>query len=134
MHDPGRPRCIPRRRSARLRLLQGVAMHRLSVAIAVSVLSCAAWGEQAADAGGHAWVAHSNAYTNKLLEVQFAHDPERGSRQGLAQFDELISNPTLADEMVERHELEKVLAGLDAARRTVTDKKVQEDLDILHKA
>jgi len=112
-------------------------MHRLSVGIAASMLSCAAWGQQGASADAHAekaWVGRSNAFTNKLLEVEFAHTPERGSRQGLAQFDERISNPTLADEMAKRHELEAVLGGLDAARRTEADKKVQEDLDILHKA
>src|SRR4029077_12500245 len=112
-------------------------MDRWTVAIAASVLSCAAWGQQGAGANSQAekaWVARSNAYTNKLLEVEFAHTPERGSRQGLAQFDERISDPTRADEMAKRHELEAVLAGLDAARRNETDKKVQEDLDILHKA
>jgi len=112
-------------------------MHRLSIAIAASVLSCTAWSEQGASTGvpvEKAWVARSNAFTNKLLEVEFAHAPERGSRQGLAQFDERISSPTLADEMAERHQLEAVLAGLDAARRAETDKKVQEDLDILRRA
>ena len=112
-------------------------MHRLSVVIAASVLSSAAWGQPGASTATHgdqAWVARSNTYTNKLLEVEFAHTPERGSRQGLAQFDERISNPTLADDLAKRRELEAVLAGLDAARRTEADKKVQEDLDILHKA
>ena len=80
------------------------------------------------------WIARSNGYTQKLLDVELAHRPERGSREGLAQFDALISTPTLADEMQRRHELEKVLAGIDAARAGETDKKVREDMEILHKA
>jgi uncharacterized protein (DUF885 family) len=50
------------------------------------------------------------------------------------QYDELISNPTLADQLAERRELETVLARLDAARAHETDTKVVQDLDILHKA
>lgn len=112
-------------------------MHRLTIAIAASALSCTAWGQQGASTGGpaeKAWVARSDVFTNKLLEVEFAHAPERGSRQGLAQFDERISNPTLADELAERRELEAALGSLDVARRAEMDKKVQEDLDILRKA
>jgi uncharacterized protein (DUF885 family) len=81
-----------------------------------------------------AWIEHSNSFTQRLLDVQLAHTPEQGSRQGLAQFDERISKPTLADELAERHELETVMATIDAARAKETDKRVQEDLDILHKA
>jgi uncharacterized protein (DUF885 family) len=81
-----------------------------------------------------AWIERSNSFTQQLLDVQLAHTPEQGSRQGLAQFDERISKPTLADELAERHELETVMATIDAARAKETDKRVQEDLDILHKA
>jgi hypothetical protein len=80
------------------------------------------------------WIARSNAYTQKLLDVELEHRPERGSREGLAQFDALISNPTLADEMRRRHQLEKVMAGIDAARPREYDQKVREDMEILHKA
>jgi hypothetical protein len=31
------------------------------------------------------WVKRSNQYTQMLLDVQFKHSPEGGSRQGLAQ-------------------------------------------------
>ena len=112
-------------------------MRRLSVAIAASALSCVAWGQEAASTAPRvekAWIERSNGYTNKLLAIELEHAPERGSRQGLAKFDERISNPTLADEQARRHELEAVLATLDAASRSEADKKVQEDLDILHKA
>jgi uncharacterized protein (DUF885 family) len=105
--------------------------------MAVGALSCVAWSAQSATDAAHAekaWVTRSDSYTDKLLEVEFRHIPERGSRQGLAQFDERISNPTLADEQARRRELEAVLATLDTQRRMESDKRVQEDLEILHKA
>jgi len=86
------------------------------------------------NSSGQAWVERSNTYTNMLLEVEFAHTPERGSRQGLARFDERISQPTLADELARRRELEATLAKIDAAAPRETDKRVQEDLAILRKA
>jgi uncharacterized protein (DUF885 family) len=129
-------------------------MQRLLVAIFATAVSCAATAQSAAttqSAGTAAsivapivgptveptvepWIARSNSYTNQLLDVQLQHSPEEGSREGVAKFDERISNPTLADELAERHELEAVLAKLDAVRAKETDKKVWEDLDILHKA
>lgn len=80
------------------------------------------------------WIERSNAYTSKLLDVELEHRPERGSREGLAKFDTRISVPTLADEMARRHELEKVLVEIDAARSGESDQRVREDLEILHKA
>jgi uncharacterized protein (DUF885 family) len=85
---------------------------------------------QAAD---KAWIAKSNAYTQQLLDVQLKHAPERGSRQGLVKFDKLISNPTLADQLETRKELEAVLAKLKAAQTTEKDKNVVQDLEILEK-
>src|SRR5271170_964842 len=95
---------------------------------------CTALSALAADQPDRAWIERSNSYTNQFLDVQLQHSPERGSHQGLAKFDELISDPTLADEMAERHELEAVLKQVDAARQHETDKRVLEDLQILHKA
>jgi len=85
---------------------------------------------QAAD---KAWIAKSNAYTQQLLDVQLKHAPERGSRQGLVKFDKLISNPTLADQLETRKELEAVLVKLKAAQTTEKDKNVVQDLEILEK-
>jgi uncharacterized protein (DUF885 family) len=79
------------------------------------------------------WVTESNAFTQKLLDVQFKHGPEGGSRQGLAKYDALISTPTLADDLAARKEYEAVLAQLKTAQKKVTDKNVQEDLQILFK-
>ena len=111
-------------------------MQRLTVAILATAVSIAATVQVAAAAESPVapWIERSNAYTNQLLDVQLQHAPEEGSRQGVAKFDERISNPTLADEMAERHELEAVLVKIDAARAKESDKKVWEDLDILHKA
>ncbi len=81
-----------------------------------------------------AWVAESNRYTNLLLRVQLAHSPESASMQGLAKYDEQVSNLTLADEMAERHELEAALASVEAARAGIADENVREDIDILSKA
>ena len=85
---------------------------------------------QAAD---KAWIAKSNAYTQQLLDVQLKHAPERGSRQGLVKFDKLISNPTLADQLETRKELEAVLVKLKAAQTAEKDKNVVQDLEILEK-
>ena len=111
-------------------------MQRLTAAILATAVSFAATAQVAATAESpvEPWIARSNSYTNQLLDVQLQHSPEQGSREGVAKFDERVSNPTLADEMAERHELEAVLAKLDAVRTKESDKKVWEDLDILHKA
>ncbi|HYC09283.1 MAG TPA: DUF885 family protein, partial [Steroidobacteraceae bacterium] len=111
-------------------------MQRLSAAIFASAFAVAAVAQEAAHGTAleRAWIERSNAFTDTLLDVEFEHTPEQGSRQGLAKFDDRISHPTLADEMAKRHELEAVLAKLDAARARESDKRVQQDLDILHKA
>ena len=109
-------------------------MYRLTAVILACALSFAAWGAPSAGNTAPTWVEHSNTYTNMLLEVRFAHAPERGSQQGLARFDERISQPTLTDEQAERRELEAVLAKLDAAAPKESDQRVWEDLAILHKA
>jgi Bacterial protein of unknown function (DUF885) len=81
-----------------------------------------------------AWIEKSDAYTNGVLAVRFAHAPEEGSAQGLSKFDDLISNPTLDDEIAQRHELEAVLAKIATAGSKETDRNVREDLAILRKA
>lgn len=80
------------------------------------------------------WIKQSNEYTNKLLSVELEHSPEEGTRQGLAKFDERISNPTLADDLAQRHELEAVLETIEAAQKTEKNRYVLEDLEILRKA
>ncbi|MDP9087853.1 MAG: DUF885 domain-containing protein [Pseudomonadota bacterium] len=112
-------------------------MYRSSTAILLCALSCAAMAGQPATAGEHAeqpWIKQSNEYTNLLLSVQLEHSPERGSAQGVAKYDERISDPSRSDELAERRELEAALAKIKSARAQVSDKNVQEDIDILQKA
>jgi uncharacterized protein (DUF885 family) len=110
-------------------------MHRFSTAIFLSALSITAVGQQPAgnDQAEKPWIKQSNDYTNTLLNVQLEHAPEQGSAQGVAKFDDRISDPSRADEALERRELEAALTKIKAARATVTDKNVQEDIDILQK-
>ncbi len=78
-----------------------------------------------------AWIDVSNGYTKQLLGIGLKHGPEGGSAQGLAQYDTLISNPTLADERVQRKETEAALARIKAASATEKDRNVLEDIAIV---
>jgi Bacterial protein of unknown function (DUF885) len=104
-------------------------MSRCLIAMTLSVLSVSVLA-----ADGRQWIERSNAYTRRLLDVDLEHAPEQGSRQGLAKFDERISDPSLADELAKRRQLEAVVAPLALERGKETDARVQEDLDILHSA
>jgi uncharacterized protein (DUF885 family) len=90
--------------------------------------------EPAPDAATKPWVARSDAYTQRLLAIEFAHTPEQGSQEGLVQFDTLISKPTLADDRAQRREFVAVLAELKQAQATEADENVREDLAIVQKA
>jgi hypothetical protein len=107
---------------------------RITCAVVLLGLATAVSGQTPDPDGAKVWIARSDAYTKQLLAVQFRHAPEAGSEEGLAQYDELISSPTLAVELAARHEFEQVLRTVDAARATETDARVQEDLSILHQA
>jgi uncharacterized protein (DUF885 family) len=101
-------------------------MKRLVGLVGLGLLCANAHAEQA-------WIVKSNAYTNTLLGIQLEHSPESGSQQGVAKYDTRISDPSLADELKARHETESAIAKIKTARTQETDKKVQEDLDILIK-
>ena len=77
------------------------------------------------------WIAISNGYANMLIDVVFKHHPEAGTQQGLSQFDNKVSQPTLADENAERKETEAVLAKLKSAAAEKQQKDVAEDLQIM---
>ncbi len=77
------------------------------------------------------WIAASNDYTNLLLKVEMKHSPEAGSRQGLSEYDQLVSRPTLADEDQERKETEEVLAKFKVALPQQKQKEVAQDLAII---
>jgi uncharacterized protein (DUF885 family) len=113
-------------------------VHRLIIAALLGItpflLGAPAFAASLAAQDSKAWVAESDAYTNRLLAVDFAHSPEDGSQEGLAQFDLLISKPTLADDLAKRQELRAVLADLKLQQAKETNKNVAEDLEILQKA
>jgi len=110
-------------------------MHRLMTIVSNIAMVCVLTGSAAGGTPQDAsWVEKSNAYTNLLLDVQLNHAPERGSQEGLAKYDTLISNPTLADDLDQRHELQAVLAKIETMARHETDQNVQEDVEILRKA
>jgi Bacterial protein of unknown function (DUF885) len=79
----------------------------------------------------HAWIATSDTFTKMLVQVEMKHSPESGSRQGLAEYDELVSQPTLADEDQERKEAEEVVAKFKAALPQQKQKEVAQDLEIM---
>ena len=79
----------------------------------------------------HRWIAVSNDFTNQLLKVELKHHPEQGSRQGLREYDELVSQPTRADEDQERKEAEDVVAKLKAALPEQRQKEIVQDLEII---
>ena len=79
------------------------------------------------------WIAISNSYAKLATDVTFAHHPEAGTQQGLTQYDDKVSQPTLADEDRERAEAEAVLVKLQAAAAEKQPQQVAEDLQILMK-
>jgi uncharacterized protein (DUF885 family) len=108
-------------------------VYRLIAAALLGVLPFTVSAPAAAQ-DSKAWVAESDAYTNRLLAVELKHSPETGSQEGLAKFDTLISKPTLADELAERQEFVAVLADLKLQQAKETNQNVAEDLEILQKA
>ena len=87
-----------------------------------SVLAAAAAPAAAVAPAEPAWVVRSNQYTRELLDVQLKHSPEEGSSQGEAKYDTQITDATRADEIVQRKELEDVLARLKTVEATEKDK------------
>ena len=110
-----------------------VAANSASKAQAPAASASSAAAKAPAAAPEPEWVKRSNQYTQMLLDVQFKHSPEGGSRQGLVKYDPLITNPTRADEIVQRKELQDVLATLKKVEAKEKDKDVREDLEIVQK-
>ena len=77
------------------------------------------------------WIAKSNQYTQMLLDVSKKYSPEQASREGLSEYDEKISAPTLANERAERKDTEAVLGKLKQAATVESNKYVAQDLAIL---
>jgi uncharacterized protein (DUF885 family) len=96
-------------------------------------LSASADEKPSAERSKASWIAQSNAFTNQLLAVELEHAPERASHEGLAKFDERISDPRMAEALAARHEAEAALTKVLAEAPRQTDKHVRQDLEILHK-
>src|SRR5579871_632767 len=77
------------------------------------------------------WITTSNHYADMLTAIEMKHAPEVGSDQGLAEYDQKISQPTLADEDQERHETEEALGKLKAALAQKQPPEVEQDLQIM---
>ena len=85
--------------------------------IAISVLVALSYLPLTAQEAPADWIAASNKYTNLLLAVEMKHTPELGSNEGLSQFDNEVSQPTLADEDQERQETEAVVVNFQERGR-----------------
>jgi hypothetical protein len=104
-------------------------IRRVTSLVTVAVLSLPAFTQpQPVD---DSWIAISNNYANLVIQVEFKHDPEAASRQGLSEFDNKISQPTLADEDQERQETAAVLVKLKTASAEKQRKEVEQDLQIM---
>jgi hypothetical protein len=105
------------------------------VMIAILMTGCAAIAQTGSpndkSSNDKSWIAQSNQYTSLLIDINNKHQPEGASRQGLAQYDALIGQPTKQDNDEQIAETKAVLAKLHAALLTEKNKDVVEDLKIL---
>ena len=77
------------------------------------------------------WITASDRYTQMLLDIDKKYSPEQESAEGLAEYDEKISVPTLKNELAERKDRGNVLAKLKSAETGERNRYVAEDLAIL---
>jgi hypothetical protein len=87
-----------------------------------------------ANAAETSWIQESNRYAGVLLEVMARYSPETAASLGVEGYDDKVFD--LKPGLVERRgqDLLAALKQIEAARAQVTDKRVQQDLDILAKA
>ena len=108
-------------------VLSKIILGKIALSLAAVALTVAAWSQEASTE----WIAASNKYTNMLLAVEMKHHPEVGSNQGLSEYDNKVSQPTLADEDQERRDTEAVLSTFKAAVGQQKQKQVAQDLQIV---
>ena len=77
------------------------------------------------------WVARSNRYAERLIDIQKKHNPEGSSAQGLAEFDTQISQPTQKDHQDTIAEMKASLREFQSAVLTESDPFVKQDLEIM---
>jgi len=104
-------------------------IREMALVLAPAILGLTALAQK--QAAAPAWIATSDSHANMLLAVEMKHHPETGSEEGLSQYDPLASQPTLADEDLERQETEAVLAKLKSALAKEQSKEVAQDLQIM---
>jgi uncharacterized protein (DUF885 family) len=129
-------RIYPGKETVLLRTLMRIL---LPAALLLVCLTCSpSWaGPQAPPAAAptsqpdRGWIQRSNQYTELLLDVTKKHSPEAASQQGLAQYDEQISQPTKQDDDASTAETKAVQTKLTRALALERDKYVQQDLTIL---
>jgi len=101
------------------------------VAAAIFPFSTKSQSERLKTVSDTNWIARSNNYTKILLDIDKKYSPEFGSSQGLAQYDTLVSVPTLANIMAEHKEKQLAVSLLNKAKKRESKEAVQQDLDIL---
>ena len=103
-----------------------------TLAIAMLVTSASATAPVWATAADTpAWIARSNAYTQRLLLTQAQFDPESAAQSGLEQFDgkAIDLGPNRTERLIGAEEKQR--AAFAAALTTETDQQVRQDLQIL---
>ena len=102
----------------------------LFVAVVFS-LTAFTFAQTSTQTGDRSWIAASNKYADLLTQVEFKHRPESASSQGLSAFDNKISQPTLADEDLQRQGTAAALDKLKSAAAEKQPHEVAQDLQIM---
>jgi hypothetical protein len=99
--------------------------------LVVFTFSFFVFSAHAADTG---WIEESNRHAGVLLEVMARYSPETAASLGVEGYDDRIFD--LKPGLVERQgqDLLAAVKTIESARAQVSDKRVQQDLDILAKA
>lgn len=84
-----------------------------------------------ATAADRGWIEKSNAYTQKLLDMDARYQPEAASFWGVEKFDTEVTD--LGEKVYERNlaDLEKLLLELEGDLARESDLRVQQDIEIL---
>ena len=77
------------------------------------------------------WIARSNEYANLLIDIEKKYSPESASSEGLAQYDELITVPTLAVQHAATAEEKAALEKIEQQIPKEQNKYVRQDLEII---
>jgi hypothetical protein len=105
-------------------------MRRCLISI-LAVWVLASTPSQAAETG---WIAESNRDAQWLLEVNARYVPEGAANLGLEQYDAGVLDLQPRSSERQEADLDATIAKLEAARATVTDDRVKQDLAILIKS